>query len=190
MTQPTEAEAAKRRFVAFTAETIRNATSTEYPNVYPGEDHAWSVEKFRDNFKVEFHENEKYDSSFSLIGINAAIANAYRRILIAEVPTLAIENVYVINNTSVIQDEVLAQRLGLIPFTGAKAGFQWLRPFVKPLEGQTGGSVQTDYNTVVLKLDVKCDWVRNGKDLWKKGEREPTKLWENAHGMDICFGLH
>lgn len=35
--------------------------------------------------------------------------------MIAEVPTICIENVYVWNNTSVIQDEVVAQRLGLIP---------------------------------------------------------------------------
>jgi hypothetical protein len=32
-----------------------------------------------------------------------------------QVPTVAIENVYVWNNTSIVQDEVLAQRLGLIP---------------------------------------------------------------------------
>lgn len=30
-------------------------------------------------------------------------------------PTIAVENVYVWNNTSIVQDEVLAQRLGLIP---------------------------------------------------------------------------
>lgn len=32
-----------------------------------------------------------------------------------QVPTVAIEHVYVWNNTSIVQDEVLAQRLGLIP---------------------------------------------------------------------------
>lgn len=32
-----------------------------------------------------------------------------------QVPTVAIETVYVWNNTSIVQDEVLAQRLGLIP---------------------------------------------------------------------------
>jgi DNA-directed RNA polymerase I and III subunit RPAC1 len=40
---------------------------------------------------------------FDLIGVDPAIANALRRILIAEVPTIAIEHVFVINNTSVIQ---------------------------------------------------------------------------------------
>ena len=30
-------------------------------------------------------------------------------------PTVAIENVYISDNTSIIQDEVLAHRMGLIP---------------------------------------------------------------------------
>ena len=50
-----------------------------------------------------------------MIGIDASIANSFRRILLSEVPTMAIEKVHVFNNTSVIQDEVLAHRLGLIP---------------------------------------------------------------------------
>ncbi len=36
-------------------------------------------------------------------------------LFILQVPTLAIEKVHVYNNTSVIQDEILAHRLGLIP---------------------------------------------------------------------------
>lgn len=70
---------------------------------------------------------------FDLVGVDASIANAFRRIMIAEVdlrfsfarfmihahvpkvPTVAIENVYVWNNTSVVVDEVLAHRVGLVP---------------------------------------------------------------------------
>lgn len=50
-----------------------------------------------------------------MVGIDAAIANAFRRILLAEVPTMAVEKVLVYNNTSIVQDEILAHRLGLIP---------------------------------------------------------------------------
>ena len=52
----------------------------------------------------------------------------------AEVPTLAIEYVFVHNNTSVIQDEVLAQRLGLIPLKGSAEGISRMRWFKKPTE--------------------------------------------------------
>ena len=52
--------------------------------------------------------------TFDLIHIDTSIANAFRRIMIAEVPSVAAETVYMFMNTSVIQDEVLAQRIGLI----------------------------------------------------------------------------
>ena len=39
---------------------------------------------------------------FDMVGIDPAIANAFRRILIAEVPTMAIEHVFYVNNTSII----------------------------------------------------------------------------------------
>ena len=50
---------------------------------------------------------------FDLIGVDASFATALRRVLIAEVPTMAIEQVYIGDNTSVIPDEVLSHRLGL-----------------------------------------------------------------------------
>ena len=50
-----------------------------------------------------------------LIGVDVSIANALRRILLAEVPTIAIENVWISVNHSIIPDEVLAHRVGLIP---------------------------------------------------------------------------
>ena len=37
-----------------------------------------------------------------MIGIDPAIANALRRILISEVPTVAIEHVFIVDNTSLI----------------------------------------------------------------------------------------
>ena len=42
------------------------------------------------------------DMEFELIGTSPAVANALRRILIAEVPTMAIEHVFLVNNTSII----------------------------------------------------------------------------------------
>ena len=48
-------------------------------------------------------------------GMDAPLANALRRILIAEVPTIAFDKAVIYQNTSILQDEVLAHRLGLIP---------------------------------------------------------------------------
>lgn len=141
---------------------------------------AWTKEKFRKSFSVQFDKNERYDSIFSLIGIDAAVANAFRRILIAEIPTLAIEYVFVNNNTSIIQDEVLAARLGLVPLKGGREGLlQFLKWFKKPEESSDPDQQfdkSFDHNTIVLHLKIECTRNENAE----KGERDPTKLYHNA----------
>lgn len=53
--------------------------------------------------------------SFLLKGSNEVFANTMRRLIIEEVPTLAVEEVEVKDNNSALHDEMLALRLGLIP---------------------------------------------------------------------------
>jgi len=120
------------------------------------------------------------------VGVDASIANAFRRILIAEIPTLAIENVYIENNTSVIHDEVLAHRLGLIPFRGGKEGLlDFLKWWKKPAEGAGEFDNSFDFNTVKLELRVEC--TRN--DDAADGETDPRRLYHHAHvyARDIVF---
>jgi DNA-directed RNA polymerases I and III subunit RPAC1 len=133
---------------------------------------------------VKLYRNEPLEASFSLIGIDAAVANAFRRIMIAEIPTLAIETVFVANNTSIIQDEVLAQRLGLIPLKGSKQGLlEYLKWYQQPADGEAPFSV--DFNTILLELKVEC--TRN--ETAARGETDPQKAYHNAHvySRDIVF---
>ncbi len=53
---------------------------------------------------------------FLLKGTNPAFANTLRRIMSTEVPTLAIRRVTFTKNTSALYDEILAHRLGMLPF--------------------------------------------------------------------------
>ena len=49
---------------------------------------------------------------FDIRGIDPAMSNTLRRIMIAEVPQMAFDRILIYNNTTLIQDEVLAHRLG------------------------------------------------------------------------------
>jgi len=103
--------------------TEHEVTDTETNN-YPGNfaelnadfgDDVWDLDKFIDNFRVRIVRDVENELEFDMIGIDPAIANAFRRILISEVPTVAIEKVEIYNNTSLFQDDFLSHRLGLIP---------------------------------------------------------------------------
>ena len=48
-------------------------------------------------------------------GVDVAFANALRRTMLTRLPTMAIDEVLILENTSVMYDEILAQRLGLLP---------------------------------------------------------------------------
>ena len=65
--------------------------------------------------EIKVLEREGKRTVLLLEGIPVVVANSIRRVAIAEVPTMAIEHVFVHKNTSVMDDEILAHRLALIP---------------------------------------------------------------------------
>ncbi|GLB38172.1 putative epoxide hydrolase [Lyophyllum shimeji] len=154
-----------RRLVGVHAERVTNVSSTDYPGHYPDEDHSWNLAKFRQNLKVKVQRLSQRSIEFDLVGVDASIANAFRRILIAEVPTVCIEHVYAWDNTSVIQDEVLAHRIGMVPLN------------VDPalVEMRDASNQATDRNTIVFRLKVLCE--RNPSA--PKGSTDPAVLYKN-----------
>lgn len=60
---------------------------------------------------------EKNDFSARMIveSVDTAFMNSLRRIMLAEVPSMAIDEIVVIENSSMLHDEILAHRMGLIP---------------------------------------------------------------------------
>lgn len=73
--------------------------------------------------------------------------NAIRRISICEVPTLAIDDVVILENSSVMHDEAIAHRLGLIPLRTE------LNKFVLPQQCDCNNTLGCSKCRVLLILD-------------------------------------
>ncbi|KAG8386006.1 hypothetical protein BUALT_Bualt03G0104100 [Buddleja alternifolia] len=161
----------QRTRVFCTSDAPTHTENIQYSGAYAsmGVDNSLRLEEFRNNFRVDVIKLSEDDMEFDMIGIDAAIANAFRRILISELPTMAIEKVFMANNTSVVQDEVLAHRLGLIPLKVDPRLFNYMSENDEPNEK----------NTIVFKLHVRCEkgssrikvksnelkWLPNGSEF-------------------------
>lgn len=125
-------------------------------------DDIWTFENFQKKFRIVVVRTAYNDPNtepmieFDLIGCLPSIANAFRRLMISEVPSMAFEKVYMYNNTSIIQDEVLAHRLGLIPLKADPRLFEY-----KSEETSDEG---TDQDTLEFKLKVKCTRRKDAKN--------------------------
>ena len=70
-----------------------------------------------EEYEVTFIDRDDRSARFLVRGVTPAFANGVRRAMIADVPTLSVDTVRVIENSSVMFDEQLALRLGLVPLT-------------------------------------------------------------------------
>ena len=83
-------------------------------------------------------------------GTDRSYASAIRRIAISEVPVMAIDDVIIVDNTSVVYDELIAHRLGLIPL------FTDLSRYVLPKECSCKSEQGCSNCRVLLVLDVEA----------------------------------
>ena len=70
-----------------------------------------------EEYEVTFIDRGDRSARFLVRGVTPAFANGVRRAILADVPTLSVDSVRVIENSSVMFDEQIALRLGLIPLT-------------------------------------------------------------------------
>ena len=83
---------------------------------------------------------------FILEGVSIELANAFRRIILTEVPSMAITEVLFVENDSVLFDEMIAHRLALIPLTTD------LKNYNLPDECSCGGQGCT-----LCQVQLECD---------------------------------
>lgn len=75
----------------------------------------FGAEGFPGEPEVKILELSNYHVKFELLNTDLSVANALRRVIISEIPTMAIDIVEVKENNSALHDEFIAHRLGLIP---------------------------------------------------------------------------
>jgi len=73
--------------------------------------------------EVKILSKDDGELSFLVEGIPVSLASALRRVIISEVPTMAIDIVNFKKNDSVLTDEIIANRLGQIPFAFNKKAY-------------------------------------------------------------------
>lgn len=149
---------------------------------------AWDLEQYKKNFDIQIHNLGDEVGNFDLIGIDTSVANAFRRIMMAEVPSIAVEEIVVTNNTSVIHDEVLAQRIGLVPIRADPDKLQWYPSFqeAKIVNGVVQ-SPSNDLNTIIFSLKVAC--TKKQRERNAPPTTNPDELYNNhtVYARDLKY---
>ena len=87
--------------------------------------------------------------TLQLDGIDRSYANAVRRFCLAEVPSMAIDDVVILENSSVLYDEILAHRLGMVPIRTN------LERYILPEKCDCGSPLGCHKCRVLFVLDAK-----------------------------------
>ncbi|KAJ7680340.1 DNA-directed RNA polymerase II, subunit 3 [Mycena polygramma] len=99
---------------------------------------------------VRIRDLKKDRVNFVLENVDLAFANSLRRVMMADLPTVAIDLVEIQANTTVLPDEFIAHRLGMIPLVSSNCdeGMRYNRDCTCMAACQ--------YCSIQLKLDVAC----------------------------------
>ena len=138
----------KQKIIKITEDGLRNNHIEDY-----SDSQNWTPELFSKLTNIEIKSKTKEELVFDITGVDPTLVNTLRRIMIAEIPTMAIETVIINQNTSIIPDEVLAHRLGLIPILADANDF----------EEKKEDEDFNEKNSLKFTLNVKCEKNNNGK---------------------------
>src|SRR5713226_4218164 len=100
--------------------------------------------------KVKVLQETEDTISLQLEGVDRSYANAVRRFCISEVPSMAIDDIVILENSSVLYDEILSHRLGMIPLRTD------LERYVLPEKCDCGSPLGCQKCRVLLVLDASA----------------------------------
>jgi DNA-directed RNA polymerase I and III subunit RPAC1 len=140
---------------------VVNTSSSNVAGNFFGSQKGFNVKEAAESLKVCVVKMDRLDMEFDMVGYDPAISNALRRILLSDIPSMAIEKVHMYQNT--MQDEVLAHRLGLLPLRADPRLFSYPLADWSPESG-------TAQDTLDFSLTIKCT-----------SSSDPTKQYNNDH---------
>jgi DNA-directed RNA polymerase subunit D len=127
--------------------------------------------------KIRFVDKADFAARLIIEDVDVPFMNALRRIMLAEVPSMAIDEIVVLENSSILHDEILAYRLGLIPLKTDLDAYNL--PEKCPCKSEFGCNLCR----VTLTLDVEAtdtirtvysgDLVSNNPDITPVSDKIP-----------------
>src|SRR5437899_6094507 len=100
--------------------------------------------------KVKVLEDSAENTALQFEGVDRTYANAIRRFCISEVPSMAIDDVVILENSSVLYDEILSHRLGMVPLKTD------IERYVLPEKCDCGSPLGCHKCRVLLVLDASA----------------------------------
>jgi DNA-directed RNA polymerase subunit D len=100
--------------------------------------------------KLEILEQTEHKLVLVIEGISIEMINALRRIMLTEIPVMAIDEVIILKNDSPLYDEIISHRLGLIPLKTD------LDVYKLPQECECGG-----YGCPLCQVSLTCEITNN-----------------------------
>jgi DNA-directed RNA polymerase subunit D len=100
--------------------------------------------------KLEILEQTEHKLVLVIEGISIEMINALRRIILTEIPVMAIDEVIILKNDSPLYDEIISHRLGLIPLKTD------LDVYKLPQECECGG-----YGCPLCQVSLTCEITNN-----------------------------
>lgn len=67
------------------------------------------------SMKIQVEDIQPKQAALNIEGNELYLVNSFRRIMLSELPKLAIENIIIYDNTTTLFDEIISHRIGLIP---------------------------------------------------------------------------
>ncbi len=135
--------------------------------------------------KLQLVDKTEGEIRFLLEGVQFPFANELRRIMMSEIPTMAIEYVDFVKNDSALNDEIVANRLGQVPLKFDKKGYNVTKECKCDGKGCSLCQVKVTLKKKGPGIVYSGDLKARAKDIVPVFDNIPiTELFE---GQDIEF---